>query len=61
MAYMLQIGESAIHRNFVECVFFMKTVFSCLNLKPDDRFLCYSMLEVFKTRHGLADIYNCLN
>ena len=35
----------------------MKAMFSCLNLKPDDGFLPYNMLEHFdKTRHGLADI-----
>ena len=38
-------------------VAFVKAIFSCLNLKPDDGFLPYNMTEVFnKTRHGLTDI-----
>ena len=38
-------------------VVFVKAIFSCLNLKPDDGFLPYNMTEVFnKTRHGLTDI-----
>ena len=39
MAYMLQFGESAIHRIFVAWVVFVKAIFSCLNLKPDEGFL----------------------
>ena len=35
----------------------MKPIFSCLNLKPDDGFLPYSMTEVFnKTGYGLTGI-----
>ena len=57
MAYMLQFGESAVHRTFVARVVFVKAIFSCLNLKADDGFLSYSMPEVFnKTGHGLADV-----
>ena len=40
---------------FVARVVFMKAIFSCLNLKPDDRFLSYNMPEVYhKTGHGLT-------
>ena len=59
MAYMLQFGESAIHRIFIFMaqVVFVKAILSCLNLKPDDGFLPYNMPEVFnKTGHGLTDI-----
>ena len=36
---------------------FVKAIFSCLNLKPDDGFLPYNMPDVFnKTGHGLTDI-----
>ena len=36
---------------------FVKAIFSCLNLKPDDGFLPYNMPELFnKTGHGLTDI-----
>ena len=45
--HMIQIGENAIHRIFVEWVFFMKSIFSCLNLKPDDESLPNRMPEVF--------------
>ena len=38
-------------------VVFVKAIFSCLTLKPDDDFLPYNMLELFnKTEHGLTDI-----
>ena len=43
MTYMLQISKSTIHRNFVTWVVFMEAIFSCLKLKPDDRFLTYSI------------------
>ena len=57
LAYMLQFGESAIHRIFVAWVVFVKAIFSCLNLKPDDGFLPYNMSDVFnKTGHDLTDI-----
>ena len=57
MVYMLQFCESTIHRIFVAWVLFVKAIFLCLNLKPDDGFLPYSMPEVFnKTGHGLTDI-----
>ena len=36
---------------------FVKAIFSCLNLKPDDGFLPYNMPKVFnKTGHGLTGI-----
>ena len=36
---------------------FVKGIFSCLNLKPDDGFLAYNMPKVFnKTGHGLTGI-----
>ena len=39
------------------CVVFVKAIFSCLNLKSDDGFLLYNMLEVFnKTEYGLTNI-----
>ena len=54
---MLQFHESTLHKTFVEWVVFMKAVFSCLNLKPDDGFLLYRMSEVFnKTRNSITDI-----
>ena len=51
IAYILQLGESIIHRIFVVWVVFMKAI-------SDDAFcLPYSMTEVFnKTGHGLAYI-----
>ena len=39
MAYMLQFGESTIRRVLVARIVFVTAIFSCLNLKPDDRFL----------------------
>ena len=36
---------------------FVKAIFSCLNVKPDDGFLPYNMPKVFnKTGHGLTGI-----
>ena len=62
MAYMLQFGSSAIHRIFVAWVVFVKAIFSCLNLKPDDGFLPYNMPELFnKIGHGLTDIVFALD
>ena len=56
-ACILQSGYSAIHRIFVAWVVFVKAIFSCLNLQPDDGFLSYNMLELFnKTGHSLTDI-----
>ena len=61
MAYMLQFVKSTIHKTFVAWIVFMKAKFSCLNLKPDDGFLHYSIPETFdKTGHGLPRLYNCL-
>ena len=62
MAYILQFRYSAIHGIFVAWVVFAKAIFSCLNLKPDDGFLPYSMPKLFnKTGHGLTDtVANCL-
>ena len=57
MASILKIGESTIHGIFLAWVVFMEAIFSCLNLKPEDIFLPYSMPEVFnKTGHGLTVI-----
>ena len=53
--YMLQSGLSAIHRILVTWVLFVKAIFSCLNLKPDDG--CCNLPELFnKTEHDLTDI-----
>ena len=53
---------SAIHIIFVAWVVFVKAIFSCLNLKPDDGFLTYNMSELLnKTRHGLTDIVIALD
>ena len=57
MTYMLQFGWSTSHIIFVTGVVFVKAIFSCLNLKPDDGFLPCNMSELFsKTGHGLTDI-----
>ena len=49
--------EIAIHRFFLAFAVFVKAIFPCLNLKPDDGFLPYNMPEVFnKTGYGLTDI-----
>ena len=46
-----------IHATIWAKVVFVKAIFSCLNLKPDDGFLPYNMLEVFnKTGKGLTNI-----
>ena len=38
-------------------IIFVKAIFSCLNLKPDDGCLPYNMPELFdKTGHGIIDI-----
>ena len=53
MAYMLQFGDSVIHRIFVAWI----VIFSCLNLKPDDGYLTFHMPEFFdKTGHSLTNI-----
>ena len=57
MTYMLQFGLGAIGRIFVAWVVFVKAIFSCLNLKPDDDFYLTTWLSFFnKTGHGLTDI-----
>ena len=57
IAYTFQFGESAIHRIFMARIIFVKAIFSCLNLKPDNEFLPYNMPEFSdKTGHGLTDI-----
>ena len=56
IAYMLQFGESPIHRSFAAWLIFVKVTFSCIisNLMMD---FYISMLKVFsKTGHGLTDI-----
>ena len=56
-AYMLQFGESIKHRIFVAWVVFVKAIFLCLNLKPDDGFFPYSLTEDFnQTGHALIQI-----
>ena len=43
-------------------VVFVKAMFSCLNLKPEDGFLSYDFPEVFnKTGFGLTDIIIALD
>lgn len=37
--YMLEIGESTIHKIFVTWKVFLEAIFPCLNLIPDERFL----------------------
>ena len=55
-AYILQSGYSAIHIIFVVWVVFVKAIFSCLNLQPDDGFLSCNMPELFnKTGRSLTD------
>ena len=45
------------HRIFVAWLVFVKSIFSCLNLKPCNVFLPYNMPDVFnKTGHDLTDI-----
>ena len=44
---MLQIRESAIRRILPVWVIFMETIFSFKNPKSNDRFLGYSMPELF--------------
>ena len=57
MTCILQIGESTIHRIFVAWVIFMEAILSCLNIKPDNGCLPYSMPETSKkTDNGLTDI-----
>ena len=51
------IWLSAIHIIFVTWVVFVKAIFSCLNLKPEDGYLPYNMPEVLnKTGHSLTDM-----
>ena len=46
-----------LHRIFVTWVVLVKAIFSRLNLKLDDGFLPYNILELFnKTGYGLTDI-----
>ena len=47
MTYMLTFDVSAIHIIFVVWVEFVKTIFSCLNLKSHHGFLPYNMPEIF--------------
>ena len=56
MTCMLQISESTMHKIIVVWIVSRKTIFSCLNLKPDGGFLLYNKPEVFiKIEHGLTD------
>ena len=56
-AYILQFRYIAIHRIIETWVVFVKAIFSCSNLKPDDGFLSYDLPEVFnETGLGLTDI-----
>ena len=62
MPYMLQIRESTIRRILPVWVIFMETIFIFKNPKSNDRFLGYSLPELFnKTGHGLTDEFNSLN
>ena len=44
MAYMLQLVKVLSTEIFLAWVVFVKAIFSCLNLKPDEEFLLYSIL-----------------
>ena len=53
MAYMLKLN--CYPQNFYGVGRILKAIFSCLNLKPGDRFLPYDMPGVFnKTGHSLT-------
>ena len=57
MAYMLQFGESTIHRIFVTWVAFMKAIFSMLKSQTWLWIFAVMLAEVFnKTGHGLTGI-----
>ena len=57
MAYMLQIGESTIHRIFVAWIAFIEVIFSYFTFRPDDGFLPNIIPEVFiKVKHDITDI-----
>ena len=57
MAYILNINEATVNRNFTAWVVFLESIFSEINLKPDGQFLAKKMPEIFiKTGHGLTDI-----
>lgn len=62
MAFMLKVGESTIQCIFVGWIVFLKTIFTCLNLKPEAEFLLKKMPDIFvKTGHGLTDmIIDCI-
>jgi hypothetical protein len=57
MAYILNIGKSTVYRIFVGWIVFLETLFTELDLKPDDGFLLKKMPDIFvKTGHGLTDM-----
>ena len=57
MAFILNINEATVNRNFTAWVVFLESIFSEVNLKPDGQFLAKKMPEIFvKTGHGLTDI-----
>ncbi|XP_057292377.1 uncharacterized protein LOC130620063 [Hydractinia symbiolongicarpus] len=57
MAYMAGVGKSTMYRIFVGWLVFLETIFSQLDLKPDDGFLLKKMPDIFvRTGHGLTDL-----
>lgn len=58
IGFMLQIGESTMHRSFVGWVVLVDAILSHLHVKPDDGLLLYSMPRLhIKIGHGLTDIF----
>ena len=56
MVNMSQFSESTTYIIFVVWIFIIKAIFSCLNLKPDDECLPYSVPNIFnKNRHDFTD------
>ena len=57
MAYILNLGESTVHRIFVGWAVFLDAFFNKINLKPKGGYLISKMPDIFiKTGHGLTDI-----
>ena len=58
MAFMLKVGESTMQLIFVGWIIFLETIFTHINLKPEDGFLLKKMPDIFvKTGHGLTDMH----
>ena len=54
---MLKVGESTMQLIFVGWIIFLETIFTHINLKPEDGFLLKKMPDIFiKTGHGLTDM-----